>query len=87
MTLSEHSQHRKEETVLLKTPHDGGRPLGGPLRRLGTDRRGVTAVEYGVIVALVLVVCVAAIGTLGSNVYSVLFSNIADATAGRAPAR
>ena len=45
--------------------------------RLCRDRRGVTALEYGVIAALILVVCVASIGGLGNNVYSALFSRVA----------
>jgi len=67
---------------VIRKIRDGMRHAKTRLRPLRGDQRGVTAVEYGVIAALVLVVCVAAIGTLGSNVYSLLFSNIADATRG-----
>ena len=37
------------------------------LQGLATDRKGVTAVEYGVIAALIIVVCIAAITTVGTN--------------------
>ena len=41
---------------------------------------GPTAVEYAVMLALIVVVCLAAIGTLGNNANSV-FSNVALNTA------
>lgn len=41
---------------------------------------GPTAVEYAVMLALIVVVCVAAIGTLGSNA-NATFSNVALTTA------
>lgn len=41
---------------------------------------GPTAVEYAVMLALIVVVCIAAIGTLGSNARSV-FNNVALNTA------
>ena len=37
---------------------------------------GPTAVEYAVMLALIIVVCIAAIGTLGTNANTV-FSNVA----------
>ena len=70
---------------MIRKFRDGARHVKAGLLPLCGDQRGVTAVEYGVIVALVLVVCVAAIGTLGGNVYSLLFSNIADATVRATP--
>ena len=36
-------------------------------RRVLTDDRGVTAVEYGVLGALIIVVCIAVITTLGTT--------------------
>jgi pilus assembly protein Flp/PilA len=66
----------------LGVPEDncaGERWLRRALRRLVEDRRGVTALEYGVIVALILLVCIASIGTVGNEVYVTLFSKITDA--------
>jgi len=40
------------------------------------DDAGVTAIEYGLIAALVAVVCIAAWSVLGSNL-STIFNNIA----------
>jgi len=37
------------------------------LQGLATDQKGVTAVEYGVIAALIIVVCIAAIAIVGTN--------------------
>ena len=44
------------------------------------DENGPTAVEYAVMLALIVVVCIAAITTLGSNANST-FSNVALNTA------
>jgi pilus assembly protein Flp/PilA len=44
------------------------------------DEEGPTAVEYAVMLALIIVVCVAAITTLGSNANNT-FSNVALNTA------
>lgn len=52
------------------------------LRALG-DPRGVTAVEYGVLAALIVVVCIASITNLGSAVFTELYSKIAAATGAR----
>lgn len=41
-----------------------GKELG---LKLAGDRKGVTAVEYGVIAALIIVVCIVAITTVGTN--------------------
>lgn len=48
------------------------------LTRLGKDKKGVTAVEYGVIAALIIVVCIVAITTVGSRL-STTFVNIGNA--------
>ena len=45
--------------------------------RLVKDNAGVTAIEYGLIAALVAVVCIAAWSLLGTNL-STTFSNIAN---------
>jgi pilus assembly protein Flp/PilA len=46
------------------------------VRRFLHDESGPTAVEYAVMLALIIVVCVAAITTLGSNAENT-FSNVA----------
>jgi len=38
--------------------------------RLLSDRSGVTAIEYGLIAALIAVVCVSVLGTVGTNLSS-----------------
>jgi pilus assembly protein Flp/PilA len=43
---------------------------------LKLDRRGVTALEYGLIAALIAVVIIGAVTTLGSNL-STTFNNVA----------
>lgn len=55
-----------------------GRDLVAKTRALTTDKKGVTAVEYGVIAALIIVVCVAAIQLIGTNL-SATFQAIAAA--------
>ena len=50
------------------------------LKQFVTDESGPTAVEYAVMLALIVVVCIAAITTLGSNANST-FSNVALNTA------
>ena len=46
------------------------------LIKLKADRRAVTALEYGLIAALIAVVIIGAVTTLGTNL-SGIFSNIA----------
>jgi pilus assembly protein Flp/PilA len=46
------------------------------LRRFVRDEDGPTAVEYAVMLALIIVVCITAITTLGSNANGT-FSNVA----------
>jgi pilus assembly protein Flp/PilA len=43
--------------------------------RLKTDRRGVTALEYGLIAALIAGVIITAVATLGTNI-STTFTNL-----------
>ena len=44
--------------------------LRASLQKFGADRRAVTAIEYALIAALIAVVIIAAVTTLGSNVSS-----------------
>jgi pilus assembly protein Flp/PilA len=46
------------------------------VRRLTEDRRGVTAIEYGLIAALIAIAAIAAMTTLGTSLTSV-FSLVA----------
>jgi len=46
------------------------------VRQFLQDESGPTAVEYAVMLALIIVVCITAISTLGSNATST-FSNVA----------
>lgn len=47
-------------------------------QRLGREDRGATAVEYGLMVALIAVIIIAAVTLLGQNL-STLFQNVANA--------
>ena len=47
----------------------------GALANIGKDKKGVTAVEYGVIAALIIVVCITAISLIGTRL-NVAFSTI-----------
>ena len=47
-----------------------------PLRRLIEDSRGVTAIEYGLIAALIAVAAVTVMGSVGTNLSST-FSTVA----------
>jgi pilus assembly protein Flp/PilA len=42
------------------------------VRRLASDERGATAIEYGLIVALIAVVVISAVTTLGTNLNKTL---------------
>lgn len=49
---------------------------------LRTDKRGVTAMEYGLIAALMAVVLVAAVGTLGDGIKAAFESIAGHLTSG-----
>jgi pilus assembly protein Flp/PilA len=49
------------------------------------DRRGVTMMEYGLIAALIAVVCITAVSTLGTDL-STMFSNVASVVGAKTPA-
>ena len=53
-------------------------------RRFVKDDSGATAIEYGLIAALVSVAIIVALGTLGENL-NATFSNVATALGGVAP--
>jgi pilus assembly protein Flp/PilA len=52
--------------------------------RKPSDDRGATAVEYGLMVALIAVVIIAAVMALGDNV-SAMFGGVADEIEGNTP--
>lgn len=52
--------------------------LTAALRRLSQNEEGVTAIEYGLIAALIAVVIIASVKAVG-NQLSLVFNNIADA--------
>jgi pilus assembly protein Flp/PilA len=51
-------------------------------RRLLLDESGPTAVEYAVMLALIVVVCITAITTLGSNASNIFTNTALNAAAG-----
>ena len=60
-------------TFLLNSIENNGE---GIVRRLVEDRRGVTAIEYGLIAALIVVAAVVIMGTVGTDLTST-FSDVA----------
>lgn len=50
--------------------------FGRAALRLGGDTKAVTMLEYGLIAALIAIVCVTAVTTLGTDL-STMFTNIA----------
>lgn len=55
------------------------------LARLARDERGATAIEYGLMAALISVAAITAMGTLGnavSNTYSTMSADMANAQNG-----
>ncbi|WP_026379885.1 Flp family type IVb pilin [Afifella pfennigii] len=53
------------------------------ISRFAKDESGATAIEYGLIAALVSVVIITVLGTLGGNLESV-FQDVSDALGGAA---
>lgn len=45
------------------------------IQEFGQSEEGATAVEYGVLVALIIAVCIATIAAFGSKVKTVLWDN------------
>ena len=58
--------------------------LWSMIRRLVEDETGATAVEYGLICALIAVAIIGAVGFLGSQVANGLYSKIGNAVANAA---
>jgi pilus assembly protein Flp/PilA len=54
--------------------------LASKVRRFLASEDGPTAVEYAVMLALIVIVCLAAIGNIGSNAKTT-FQNVADSLA------
>lgn len=52
-------------------------PLRGAIESLRRDDRGVTAVEYGLLVALIAVVIIVAVAFLGTSL-STIFHNVGE---------
>jgi pilus assembly protein Flp/PilA len=50
----------------------------GIVRRLAEDRRGVTAIEYGLIAALIAIAAIVMMGLVGTNLTNT-FSTVASA--------
>jgi Flp pilus assembly pilin Flp len=44
--------------------------LEAKLRSLGADKKGATMVEYAILVALIAVVSIAVVGSLGENIFT-----------------
>lgn len=57
--------------------------LATKLQRFLVSEDGPTAVEYAVMLALIVIVCLTAIGNVGDNA-SATFQNVADELAGTA---
>ena len=55
------------------------------MRNLFNDRRGVTALEYGLIAALIAVVIIGSVQTLGGSI-SATFDKVTSAITPKAPA-
>ena len=55
---------------------EGTSVKGSIVRRLTKDQSGVTAIEYGLIAALIAVAAVVVMGTVGTNL-STVFSEVA----------
>jgi pilus assembly protein Flp/PilA len=56
-----------------------GRPRARALRRFGADQSGVTAVEYGLLVALIGLTIFAAVSTVGQAIKNTLYGQIVTA--------
>lgn len=53
--------------------------LAGMLATTLSDRRGATAIEYGLIASLVIIAIISAVRAVGSNVFSNYYNELAAA--------
>ena len=63
---------------LLASLTEGKSARSGIVRRLTEDRRGVTAIEYGLIAALIAIAAIVMMGLVGTNLTNT-FSEVASA--------
>jgi pilus assembly protein Flp/PilA len=63
---------------LLQGLTKGKSARSGIVRRLTEDRRGVTAIEYGLIAALIAIAAIVMMGLVGTNLTNT-FSTVASA--------
>jgi len=62
---------------MFDLPADGMLPMRAIIRRFVCDRRGATAIEYGLVVALVSLALVASISSTHNSLQN-MFVNLAD---------
>ena len=55
------------------------------MKNFTRDNKGATAIEYGLIAALIAVVILTALGSLGTSMSSMLYGKIAAAVTASAP--
>ncbi|HTZ35203.1 MAG TPA: Flp family type IVb pilin [Stellaceae bacterium] len=63
----------EQNAIVASHSNKGGRPavsLFLLLRELAAERRGVTAIEYGLIAALIAIAAVAVMGQIGTDLSS-----------------
>ena len=63
---------------VLPSLAEGKRAKSGIIRRLMGDRRGVTAIEYGLIAALIAIAAIVMMALVGTNLTNT-FSTVASA--------
>jgi pilus assembly protein Flp/PilA len=68
--------------VTIASPHGGSTSIVSEtrmtfLRKIAGDRRGATAIEYGLIAALIAVAAIGAMSTLGTKLKNT-FSNVSN---------
>lgn len=61
---------------IIETAKDN--PLGSWIKQLITDEDGASLTEYGLLIALIAAVCIAAVTLLGANL-AAIFNNMASA--------
>lgn len=69
---------------IIRLQEQEGIPMLTTIRNLWTDESGATAIEYGLIAALVSVAAIVALGNMGQslvNIFSVVDSELSSAAA------